>query len=379
MRVNIEDDLLLSGRLGRLARTMRWTEREALGALVLFYRSTQDAELVEAPLARIVSVVAAHFDSDSQAESFVRAMAASRLATGSLDGASFLIHGNEPHVLRLRRLRKQASAGGLARANGQSEDSLSVSLATGTDKAPHRVPTQSAPTPSSLLLAPDVNTRSGSPKAKKRNTPSAPVVEQPGFSELVGLWFEGYRGFYGRDPVWTAVHGKQLKNIIAKSSVEELRTLVPLFFKWQRAEVIKAGHSLSTGYASFSQKLDELRADVLNAKRRKQAAIADDVEKNENKQAATVGQSERVAAKFIEEQNARNRTNADGGRNHGPHSARGLDGGDERPEAERRRDELLADRALAGIRRVNAQGSDLGSETGSNAEPEYDHGDGGEA
>lgn len=147
MRVNIEDELRLSGRLGRLARAMRWNERETVGALALFWGATQDAEIIEAPLSRIITVVAAHFDSDGQAESFVRAMAAARLATGSLDGASFLIHGNEPHVLRLRRLRRQATNGGFARAKAQNEDSPMESLPVGSLGAALTQPDQSAPTP----------------------------------------------------------------------------------------------------------------------------------------------------------------------------------------------------------------------------------------
>lgn len=115
MRVNIEDDLRTSGRLGKLARVMGWTEREALGALVLFYRATQNAEVCEAPEDELVSLCVIDHDSDDDARRFVRGLLSSRLASANQD--TIVIHGNAQQVERIKALRKNASAGGRARMN----------------------------------------------------------------------------------------------------------------------------------------------------------------------------------------------------------------------------------------------------------------------
>lgn len=159
VRTNIEDDLYTSGRLGKLARTMKWTEREALGGLVLVWRATQDSEIVEATLDHMVSVCAVHFDSDTQTVDFLKAMAAARLAT--VEGGLICIKGNAAHVQRLGNLRRAASLGGHAKSS-------MLSLPHGTEEAAIAVPPQCAPY--SLLLTPSENTK---PKRKPRK-PSTP-------------------------------------------------------------------------------------------------------------------------------------------------------------------------------------------------------------
>jgi hypothetical protein len=121
--------------------------------------------------------------------------------------------------------------------------------------------------------------------------------------EIVDLWFRCYEKYYGRKPAWGAVYGRQLKNVIARSDVAEMKTLVPAFFAWARPEVIRGGHSLSTGYASLALKLDELRADLAHPERRAFAADAEHTENQHDIRAANDATMTRVVNQIQGEQN----------------------------------------------------------------------------
>lgn len=140
--------------------------------------------------------------------------------------------------------------------------------------------------------------------AKRTKTPSAPSADADGYTELVAIWFDCYERFYKRKPAWGAVYGRQLKAIMAKSDVEEMRVLIPAFFAWRRPEVIKGGHSLSTGYASLAMKLEELRADIAQPGRRAFAAVATDMERIEDQSAQSDAQTQRVLKSLEEKRNA---------------------------------------------------------------------------
>ncbi len=150
----------------------------------------------------------------------------------------------------------------------------------------------------------EIATRSET-KPKKPKTPTAPTADADGYIELVGLWFTSYEKRYGAKPAWGAVYGRQLKNLLARSSVEELRDVIPKFFAWKRPEVIKGGHSLSTGNACLLLKLDELRADILAPERRAFAAVVADVERNDERHAQVDGQTQRVFKILEDEEHER--------------------------------------------------------------------------
>lgn len=114
MRINVElKDLRSGARLGKLARTMGWNERETLGALVQFWGSTQDAEIVETTQDRLMTLIILDMDSDQQAEKFIAALIVAQLVTKN--GETLHIKGNEEHVERLLDYRNRASKGGLAK------------------------------------------------------------------------------------------------------------------------------------------------------------------------------------------------------------------------------------------------------------------------
>lgn len=123
MRVEIDDDLESSGRLSKLARYMGWNEREALGALVKVYRTTQRGGIIEASVSKLITQCSIHFDSDEQTLQFINAMLAAKLAqseaftntripfkSGSSD-AVFIV-GNGKKISKRQKLRTNASLGG---------------------------------------------------------------------------------------------------------------------------------------------------------------------------------------------------------------------------------------------------------------------------
>ena len=97
MRVNVEDDLFTERRLAKLARFLKIPEHQALGLLVLFWRSTQSQEIIRAPRERLETLAAMEVDADPS--QWIDAMLAAQLA--SIDGAEIVIRGNAPHVERI--------------------------------------------------------------------------------------------------------------------------------------------------------------------------------------------------------------------------------------------------------------------------------------
>lgn len=74
--------------------------------------------------------------------------------------------------------------------------------------------------------------------------------------------------------------------------------MVPLFFAWQRPEIINGGHPFSVGYKSFVQRIDELRADMLAPERRKAAGVLKVAERQTEQEDADEAMYARVAAKY---------------------------------------------------------------------------------
>lgn len=138
------------------------------------------------------------------------------------------------------------------------------------------------------------------PRRRTRRTPSAPDADAPvpGSDRVVEAWFKAYEAKYKQKPKWGGRQGKQLKALLKGSgyTVDELVALVPYFFAWQRPDVIKAGHSWGTGYACFVLKLDELRADIADQDRRKDAAVIAEREKQRDSIAVDDDELNRINA-----------------------------------------------------------------------------------
>lgn len=290
MRVNIEDDLWTSGRISKLSRVMRWSEREALGALALVYRATQKAGIVSDTPSRIQTVCVIHFDSDEETDKFLTAMVSAHLASILADGKMH-IRGNEKHIERLDRLLGSASKAGTKSAalrQKKLNDSQTEGQPTGNHNPTYRQPTGNLQatllTPYSLLLTPNTeentNTENSKvPKQKRKpRTPSAPAAEAPGFSDVIACWFEHYERKYRKKPVWGPRQGAQLKQLLTSYKAADLihpeTGLIRYFFAWQRPEVILGGHSFGKGHSCFILKIEELEADMSSPERRNEAAIA---------------------------------------------------------------------------------------------------------
>ncbi len=151
MRVNIEDDLRTSGRLSKLARTMKWSEREALGALVMIYRATQAERIITTPIERLLTVVGVAFDNDEQCERFVRAMIKARLAEETADGVT--IKGNQQQIERLDGWLQQKRDAGRKSAEARKLKKLGERPLNDRSTKTNDAPTKSNP-PVSCLLSP---------------------------------------------------------------------------------------------------------------------------------------------------------------------------------------------------------------------------------
>ncbi len=277
MRVNVEDDLRSSGRLSKLARVMGWHEQRALGALVMFWRATQDAQIIFAPKSEIVNVTVIDFDSDNEIESFIDAMRAARLIT-EIDGILH-IHGNEQHVDRVEGARKRGRMGGLAKAktsmNSEAIAKLmpNNSLEPGYPPAPAPAP---APAPKGKkkntknldLLVPEIDRSTDDEKGSKR-TPA----ERARAKMVKDAFHAGYLRFY-KKPIehWGAPENSHVYQLLKSATAEVLALKAEAYFAWQKYEVIKAGHPFMNHNWSFSRTLCELTADVTAPQRRALAA-----------------------------------------------------------------------------------------------------------
>jgi hypothetical protein len=126
-------------------------------------------------------------------------------------------------------------------------------------------------------------------------------------------------------------------------------------------------------------KLDELRADVLNAGRRKQAAIAQDTERTDERAAAKVGQLDRVVASITGSANGkpnRNGSSSQSGGNFRPGETGTAHGRDGEPQDLGRSPRILDSGTLAALRRAHAPSAGLGSEAEVHAERDRDSGEG---
>lgn len=189
VRVNMESDLRTSGRLGKLARTMGWSEQRTGGALWFFYWHTQEAGIIEDTPDKIVSAVVVDFDSEGEAHAFVSGMVSAKLATISENGI-VRIHGNDKHVERIERFKGNASELGKKSWEARKKKLNEIqtgSFSTGNAQEQGLNAQGTLLSPSSLLLSPIQNTNTvqapnsvASPSADAPAAESASSQKKPG-------------------------------------------------------------------------------------------------------------------------------------------------------------------------------------------------------
>lgn len=150
------------------------------------------------------------------------------------------------------------------------------------------------------------------PKRRKQSAMAAPSA----VAVVRALWLKCYEAKYGKRYPWGAREGGQCSVLLGSWPLEELQELVPLYFAWARPEVIRSGHPFGVGMWCFTMRLHELRADVIDPKRRAIAAQVGKRERNDNEQAEQQDQAARVAARMEAKrgQQGIDRTGADASR-----------------------------------------------------------------
>jgi hypothetical protein len=282
MRVNIEDDLILSGRLNAVAARMDWTQREAVGSLYFLWRRTQNVEIVTCSRDQLLGLIRLDYDNDDDASRFIDVCVSVGLI--SEDGSEVTIKGNEQHVSRISSLRKRARSGGFAKA--------SKSVPTGRQQAASRhgqgTENSALPTPSSLLPTP-YNHKS------KKEEEIHPISEKTPIGQIRAAFLVGYAARYnGKSYHWGLKYNGQAKNILKNWPLATVLDLVPKFFAWSRPEVIRAGHPFGNGPHSFVFRIDELYADTHTPERRLEAEVVRANEHEGMRRAEGMAQSQRI-------------------------------------------------------------------------------------
>lgn len=289
------------------------------------YRLTQRAKVATDTPARIATIIVLAFDDDGDADRFVTAMIRAQLASVLEDGR-VTIHGNTERIRDQEAwfagLHESRVAGGRARASQGKRNSSGrfEKLNDLPARHPARVQldtscvqqNQHVLSLKSLVLGSNTEETTknldlpSTPKPKRTRKPKESSGASPPEGRTTAFraaWLDGYRKKYGEAYPWGARENGQTANLLGSYTSEQLVSLVPYWFAWQRPEVIRGGHSFGKGAHSFVMKLDELRADIADSSRRKQAAQAEDAEKQANKAIAGMSQAERVAAKLSGEEN----------------------------------------------------------------------------
>ncbi len=279
MRVNVEDSV--RRHLPRLAKEMGWSMREALGALAMVYNSTQAAGIYEDTPARIATVIVLDFDDDEQADKFVTAMIASQLAVMLSDGR-VRIRGNQERISELNEWYQQKVDAGRrgGKETQRRRKSSMVSEATSSESEANLKRNQPVLSPMSFVLSPNTEENTNTEilpttKPKRTKKPSSGVSPSDGKGRTIPFreaWKAAYRSKLGTDAAWGNRESGQAATLLGSYTSDELVALVPYFFAWKRPEVIRGGYSFGKGPACFVLKIDELRADMADADRRRLAA-----------------------------------------------------------------------------------------------------------
>lgn len=252
VRVNVEDDV--KKHLPRLAAEMGWTQREALGCLVLVWGATQDALIYEDTPERVATVCALCFDSDSQAQRFITAMIGAQLAM-VLDDGRVRIRGNKEHIERLEGYRIRATKGGRAKAVLQaakttvSSASSMLQAAKSDVSASYSLPSFAPLLPCSSSpkdLQPSSALTAAKPKAKKPKTPTET-------HRIRTAWEANYESKHGIAYLnWDGAHAKFAKSLEDKA--DSVIALMPAYF------ALNVAHTFYEGFDSFKAHLNKLNA-----------------------------------------------------------------------------------------------------------------------
>lgn len=283
VRVNMESDLRTSGRLGKLARTMGWSEQRTGGALWFFYWHTQEAGIVEETPDKIVSAVVVDFDSEGEAHAFVSGMVSAKLATVSENGI-VRIHGNDKHVERIERFKGNASELGKKSWEARKKKLNEIqtgSFPTGNAQEQELNAQGTLLSPSSLLLSPKENTNTDT-TMRLAKPPRVPKPKEPPteIAQIRRTFRDGYAARYSQEYHWGAKHSGQAKHLLQNWPLAVVLDLIPKFFAWQRPDIIKGGHSWGNGATSFVFRIDELYADTHTPERRDIAAAIHEGERD---------------------------------------------------------------------------------------------------
>lgn len=123
-RVEIEERAFSDPRLKKLCRKLRWSPREAIGALVILWHDSQDQDLVEASADDIDTWLDLEGD---EAERVREAL----LATGYLEKSRkdfLVIDGNATRCAKVRAYKSRAKKAAKARWEGPYESSNATSM-----------------------------------------------------------------------------------------------------------------------------------------------------------------------------------------------------------------------------------------------------------
>lgn len=295
MRVNIEDDLFLSGRLTAFARALGVEEDTALGRLAFAWRETQHRELVTVSRE---SFRLATFVRLRDPQGTLLAMEASGLATKKSDD-EWLIHGNEEHAKRLGMYREKAQKGGIARQRASKLPASNPKKPAASQQAASKLNQRALLAPSSLLQKQDPDlcvSDSDLPPAINfedlpRSPPATPAGRHPSvWSELAGeverakpltpaaqirrAYHEAYGKKFKREfKGWGKRENGQAAQLVGSWSLATVLELIPKFFDWNNPQVMMAGYPFGLGHASFISRIHELDADT-HAPDRKRLANA---------------------------------------------------------------------------------------------------------
>lgn len=271
MRVNIEDDLHLSGRLTAMAKALGVSEDTAIGRLYWAYRETQHREMCVVSAEEFCEALALRVEDPT---TLLAAMLKARLVSPEGDG--FVIHGNETHIQRLQTLRGNAKSGGLARAKqmlSRRQADAKQKASNGQPSAKHLLsisePSQLL-APSSQLLAPSSKDQIQElillPQAPKNGAavPSKKLRADSDYTPVhqVRLRYEAlWASKFGKPyDGWSPKHASRAKALCGSpAALAETFRLLELFFEWRDPRVASS-YSFCEGPFSFVMQRDALRA-----------------------------------------------------------------------------------------------------------------------
>lgn len=245
-------------------------------------------------------------------------------------GSDYRVIGNEEHVQAREKLSKRGKDAASKRWGSSDAASIEVALPTKMPVAsakhdglcPPHLTSPHLTSPTSPLNT-NTNTGSGSlpsteiieaastefelraqlPKQPKAKRVAAAKPEPTDTAKVRRAFLDGYAARLpkaGAYP-WGARENAQAERWLRSVPLPEALVMVAKFFEWSRPEVVRSGYPFGTGSNCLIMKYVELKGDMAHPERRAFAAIADDVENQDNRRAQNAGQSQRVLASLAQE------------------------------------------------------------------------------